>query len=187
MIKTLDRETLKGEVKKLIPEFEWIRDEKLRDATVNVWCDAMEAGGWLPGDLDTIPFTLLLAPCPASFLTHTRSVATVAFKAGETLKHFYPPEKLPVNMDYLVSGAILHDVGKLLEYCRNKDGKVVKSVNGKFLRHPFSGVGIGFGKGLPDEVLHMIAVHAKEGDLGKRIPEAVIIHHADFINFEPFH
>ena len=31
----------------------------------------------------------------------------------------------------------------------------------------------------------MIAYHSKEGDLGKRTVEAIIIHHADFVNFEP--
>jgi putative nucleotidyltransferase with HDIG domain len=186
MITSVDRETVAVKVKKLIPEFDLIKDENLRNAAVNVWCDAMDAGGWTPEDLDNIPFTLLLDPCPASFLTHTRSVATVAYKAGETLRSFYNEDKLKINMDYLVCGAILHDVGKLLEYEKSGD-KVVKSRNGKFLRHPFSGVGVAFGKGIPDEVLHMIATHAKEGDMGKRIPESVIIHHADFTNFEPFH
>ena len=38
---------------------------------------------------------------------------------------------------------------------------------------------------LPDKVVHMIAVHAKEGDGGYRCPEAVLVHHADFMNFEP--
>lgn len=186
MATTLDRQTLKSEVKKLIPEFDWIKDEKLREATLNVWCDAMEFGGWTPEDLDKIPFTLLLDPCPCSFLIHTRSVVTIAYKAGQTINEFYPKDVLHINMDYLVSGGILHDVGKLMEYTR-KDGKVVKSENGKLLRHPYSGVGIGFGKGLPDEVLHMIAMHAKEGDLGKRIPEAVLVHNADFMNFKSLH
>jgi len=38
---------------------------------------------------------------------------------------------------------------------------------------------------LPEKVVHAIAVHAKEGDGGYRCPEAVIVHHADFMNFEP--
>jgi hypothetical protein len=35
--------------------------------------------------------------------------------------------------------------------------------------------------------MHMIAVHAGEGDGKWRSTEAVIIHHADFTNFEPLH
>jgi hypothetical protein len=89
-------------------------------------------------------------------------------------------------MDRLTSGALLHDVGKLVEYC-DQGGRIVKSAKGRMLRHPFSGVGLGYDSGLPDEVLHMIAVHAKEGTGARVLPEAVIIHHADFMNFEPFH
>ena len=76
-------------------------------------------------------------------------------------------------------------MGKLLEY-EKKDGKVVKSRRGKWLRHPFSGVGLGFKRGMPEEVLHMIAMHAKEGNLSPRMPAGVLVHHADFMNFEPF-
>ena len=184
MSATTTGNTVKDQLLKLIPELELIKDENLRDSVMDVWCDAMEQGGWKPEDLDEIPFTLLLNPCPASFLTHTRSVATIAYNAGETMQKFYG-DKIKLNMDYLAAGAILHDVGKLLEY-EKKDGKVIKSHKGNCLRHPFSGVGLGFARKIPDEILHMIAVHAKEGDLGKRFPEAVIIHHADFTNFEPF-
>ncbi|MCD4785626.1 MAG: HD domain-containing protein [Candidatus Eremiobacteraeota bacterium] len=176
--------TLKKEVMKLIPEFEWIKDKDLRNKTLEVWCDAMKQGGWTPEDLDNMPFTLLLDPCPASFLTHTRSVTTITYQSGQTLKKFYG-DKIDINLDYLVAGAILHDVGKLLEY-EKKDGKVVKSHSGKCLRHPFSGVGLGFKGGMPEEVLHMIAMHAKEGNLSKRMPGAILVHHADFMNFEPF-
>lgn len=185
MTDTLTFEKLKTEVKKLIPELEWIKDEILREQVLDTWCDAMERGGWEPEDLDNMPFTLLLDPCPASFLAHTRAVTTVAHSAGKTLEKFYG-DKLHLNLDHLVAGGILHDVGKLLEY-EKKNGKVVKSHRGDCLRHPFSGVGLGFAHEIPDEILHLIAMHAKEGNLGKRSPEASIIHHADFINFEPFH
>ena len=29
-------------------------------------------------------------------------------------------------------------------------------------------------------------LHRKEGDLGKRTVESIIVHHADFVSFEPF-
>ena len=62
--------------------------------------------------------------------------------------------------------------------------KNIKSSMGKLLRHPFSGAGLAMKHDLPDKVVHTIAVHAKEGDGGFRCPEAVIVHHADFMNFE---
>jgi hypothetical protein len=43
---------------------------------------------------------------------------------------------------------------------------------------------LAFKHGLPDEVTHIIAAHAREGEGIKRTVEAVIIAHADFLNYE---
>jgi 23S rRNA maturation-related 3'-5' exoribonuclease YhaM len=88
-------------------------------------------------------------------------------------------------MDVLIAGAILADVGKLLEYVK-KDGKAAQGVYGKYLRHPFSGVSLAEECGVPPEVCHIIAAHAGEGDHIKRTTEAYIVHHADFMTFLPF-
>ena len=89
-------------------------------------------------------------------------------------------------MDTLISGAILADVGKLLEYVKDDQGKAVQGTYGKYLRHPFSGVSLAEECGLPPEVCHIIAAHAGEGDHVKRTTEAYIVHHADFMTFLPF-
>lgn len=175
---------MRAKLLELIPEFDLIQDQELKEKTLGVWMKAMELGGWQPADLDLIPFTLLIKPCPASFLSHTRGVTQVACHAAKIVADRYG-EHLTLNQDYLVAGALLHDIGKLLEY-RREGNEYHKSAQGELLRHPFSGANLAFAGGLPDEVVHMIAVHAKEGDSGKRSPEAVIIHHADFINFEIF-
>ncbi len=176
---------MKKELLDLIPEFGLIEDAGLRDQTLLVFEKAMTEGGWSPPDLVRMPFTLLLDPCPCNMVEHVRGVTRVARESALVLKEIYT-ERMPIDMDRLTSGALLHDVGKLVEYCE-EGGRFVKSPKGRMLRHPFSGVGLGYESGLPDEVLHMIAVHAKEGTGARALPEAVIIHHADFINFEPFH
>ena len=66
------------------------------------------------------------------------------------------------------------------------DGKLGTSRDGKLLRHPFSGVSVADRFGLPFDIQHIIAYHSKEGDLGKRTVESIIVHHADFVSFEPF-
>ncbi|MBD3347742.1 MAG: HD domain-containing protein [Candidatus Eisenbacteria bacterium] len=171
----------RDEVRKVLPELDRISDEDLREKTLDVWIDAMEQGGWDVSDLDEIPFTLLI-DTGVSFLEHTRSVTRTAIAIAETMKEFYGA-RMPIDMDRLVSGGILHDVGKLLEY-RREGGKFTKSDLGKDLRHPFSGTALAFKHGIPSEVCHLIAVHAKEGEGARRMPEAQIIHHADFANFE---
>jgi putative nucleotidyltransferase with HDIG domain len=92
---------------------------------------------------------------------------------------------MPVNLDVVIAGAILADVGKLLEY-EMKDGKSVQGKYGQYLRHPFSGVSLAEQCGVPAEVCHIIAAHAGEGDHVKRTVEAYIVHHADFMTFLPF-
>ena len=62
-----------------------------------------------------MPFTLLINPCPASFIDHTRAVTLTAIRAAEVFAEIYG-DRVPVNMDRLIAGGLLHDIGKLLEY-----------------------------------------------------------------------
>lgn len=173
-------------VKKLWPELEWIKDKVLRDKTAKTWAVALERSVLKPSDLDRIPFTLLCGPeLKVSFMAHKRCVVHVAKASGEKMNEFFTTE-LPVNMDVLISGAILADVGKLLEYELDSSGKAVQGKYGQYLRHPFSGVSLAEECGVPPEVCHIIAAHAHEGDLVKRTTEAYIVHHADFMTFLPF-
>jgi len=169
------------EVRGALPELELIADEALREKTLDAWTDAMVLGGWEMGDLADIPFTLLVET-KVSLLDHTRVVTKTAAAIAETMSDFYG-NAMPLNRDHLISGGLLHDVGKLLEYRRLGD-KFVKSEIGKDLRHPFSGTALAYKHGIPSAVCHLIAVHAKEGEGERRTPEAVIIHYSDFVNFE---
>ena len=94
-------------------------------------------------------------------------------------------DEIEIDMDILISGAILIDIGKLIEY-QIVNGKLTTSNFGKIVRHPFSGVAIADRFDLPAEVQHIIGTHSKEGDLGIRTVESIIVHHADFVSFEPF-
>lgn len=165
------------------PEVALITDHVIRDKTIAAFLDALTIGGWQMDDLDRIPFTLLIPNCQVSLLTHMRSVVQTAVKTAEVLESFYS-HYYRIDRDILLSGAILHDVGKLMEYTETEKG-FVKSQTGKIMRHPFSGAALALKHGLPAEVQHIIATHAHEGDDGYRSPASVIVHHADFINFEP--
>ncbi len=52
-------------------------------------------------------------------------------------------------MDVLIAGAILADVGKLLEYELDENGKCFQGQYGEYLRHPFSGVSLAEQCGVP--------------------------------------
>lgn len=172
--------------KELWPELEWIKDKKLRDCTEKTWDLALEKSVLTAEDLNKIPFTLLCREDEVvTFMAHKRCVVHIAKKAGEDMNKFFK-DALPVNMDILIAGAILADVGKLLEYVLDDNGNAVQGNYGKYLRHPFSGVSLAEQCQVPAEVCHIIAAHAGEGNLVKRSTEAYVVHHADFMTFLPF-
>jgi putative nucleotidyltransferase with HDIG domain len=175
---------MRKQLETLLPELQLIKDSGLREMTTKVWVEAMKRAGWGIKDLTEMPFTLLIAHTDINLIDHTRAVTLSALKIAEVLMAEYAG-KIIIDRDYLLSGALLHDVGKLFEYTREK-GKFVKSREGELLRHPISGAAFAFAHGLPQEVIHIIAAHSKEGDGSRRTIEAIIINHADFVNFDVF-
>jgi putative nucleotidyltransferase with HDIG domain len=175
---------MRDAVDRLWPELEWISDPALREATARTWERALEESPLTAEDLETIPFTLLVPNCAVSFMAHKRCVVHIARRAAESMREFMG-SALPIDMDTVIAGAILADVGKLLEY-EKVDGASRQSPRGRYLRHPFTGVALAMACGVPDRVCHIIAAHADEGNLVKRTTEAFIVHHADFMSFLPF-
>ncbi|MEZ5359367.1 MAG: hypothetical protein R3F48_11115 [Candidatus Zixiibacteriota bacterium] len=174
---------MKETVVRLLPEVKEIKDEMLRDQVIACWVEAINFRGWTEELLSTMPFTLLAENVNITFIDHVRAVCRMCIACDEVLDEIHGKNKTPINRDYLIAGALLADVGKLCEF-EIVDGKPVKSDYGKHIRHPFSGVGLAFKHKLPSEVMHVIATHSKEGAGEKRLPESIVFHHADFIDFE---
>jgi len=175
---------MRQDILMLVPELEKISDSELQEKTIKVWEEALKRGGWRIEDLSEMPFTLLIENTSVNIIEHTRAVTLCCGEIAGVMKEVYE-EKVSINRDYLLAGALLHDVGKLLEY-KKSDDRFVKSKAGKLLRHPISGAALASSFGLPEEVVHIIAVHSKEGDGVRRSIEAVIVNHADFVNFDVF-
>jgi len=154
-------------------QLQWIKDEDLKNKVVSVWKEAADRGCWK--SLDDAPFTLLIKDS-GKLTEHTKRITDLA-------KAIYDHREEDLNLDFLIAGALLHDVGKLLEY-EFKGGEFVKCEYGKKFRHPVSGALLAKELGLPDEVVLIIYAHSHEGDNLKRSPEAVIVNHCDFIDFE---
>jgi len=171
-------------IQSLFPQIARISSAELRSKVVHCWEEALKRGGWTIDDLNVMPFTLLAKVDGVSLAIHTRTVTDCSLALGEILHGAYST-KFGIDFDLLTAGAVLHDVGKPLEYCRSAEGGFAVSPGGKILRHPISGCALAAECGLPEEVQHIIAVHSREGDGGYRSPEAWIVHHADFVNFEP--
>nr|MCU0253694.1 HD domain-containing protein [Acidobacteriota bacterium] len=172
---------MRDAVLELWPEIDWIENPALREQVTMTWIRALERSPLAPSDLEEIPFTLLVPNCPVSFMEHKRCVVHIARRAAEAMREFLG-RSLPIDMDTVIAGAILADVGKLLEY-EKVGGKARQSARGELLRHPFTGVALAMECGVPEAVCHVIAAHAGEGNMVKRTTEAFIVHHADFMSF----
>jgi hypothetical protein len=119
-------------VEELWPELEWIENPDLREQVTQTWIRAFELSPLEPQDLQEIPFTLLVPDCPATFMEHKRCVVHIARRAAESMQEFLG-RALEIDLDTVIAGAILADVGKLLEYER-VSGKAQQSKRGEALR-----------------------------------------------------
>jgi putative nucleotidyltransferase with HDIG domain len=119
---------------------------------------------------------------PISLALHMRSLAKQSAACADLMNGDYR-EALKVDKDVLVAGALLHDIGKV-GGMEKVGGKFTESKRERLLHHSFSGVGILMAAGLPDEVVHAVALHSKDGEGRRQTPEAVILHHIDFMNYE---
>jgi putative nucleotidyltransferase with HDIG domain len=174
---------MKKEIAAAIPELSMIKDTSLREKVVLVWAEALETGGFTLEELNQVPFTLLSDQVSVTFLEHVRAVCQMCVAMAGVVSGSYG-KRIPIDQDVLVAGALLADIGKMIEFEKRPDGTYRKGHKGEMLRHPFTGVALAFKHGMPYEVMHIIAVHSKEGEFVRRSPEAIIYHHAEFADFE---
>src|SRR5437667_3065910 len=132
----------------LWPEIQWIENKALREQVMQTWVKALERSPLRPDDLNQIPFTLLVPNCPITFMEHKRCVVHIA-RASAKAMHEFMGRALPIDIDTVIAGAILADVGKLLEYEIGPDGKSRQSERGEALRHPLPGESLPWNGGLP--------------------------------------
>ena len=166
-------------------QLERIKDASLRESVIDVWVSAAEKGGWAPQDLEHIPFTLLTETSGINLIEHTIAVTEGALGLAQAILNSYRSVPFDINMDWLTAGGLLHDVGKLLEIGKNPQGEYEKSHKGQCARHPIAGAILAAHAGLPDEIINIIACHAKEGEGRPKRIETVLIHQADFAAFNP--
>ena len=121
---------MKEKILEIWPEINWINNDNLRLKTLNAWVYAIEQSPLEPKDLEEIPFSLLIKNCNVSFMNHKRTCVQLAVDIAKKMVNNFGDE-IKVNMDILTSGAILIDVGKLLEY-EMIDGKLTTSDYGKW-------------------------------------------------------
>jgi len=166
-------------------QLDTIGDLSLREKVVEIWVLAAEKGGWSADDLEKIPFTLLTETHGINLIEHTQAVTEGALGLARAIQETGTSPPFEINQDWLAAGGLLHDVGKLLEFERTPQGVYQKSHRGKCARHPISGAILVAQAGLADEIVNIVACHAKEGEGRPKRIETVLIHQADFAVFDP--
>jgi putative nucleotidyltransferase with HDIG domain len=166
----------------LIPEFDEIQNGELKQRVLDVWLDALEVGGWTVDELARVPSSFQSASIDIPLVEHVSAVTRLCVAMEAMLKQRHG-DRYDIDHDTLVAGALLHDVGKLLDVCET-DGTYKPGRMHQYLRHPFSGVMLCSKQGIPDAVMHIVATHSWEGENFRRQAEAIILHHADFVEYE---
>ncbi len=175
------------DITQLFPNLVDITDSTLRDNVAAVWSEALDTGcggkGWTTDELRALPFTLLAGDIDLRYIEHLNSCCKQCIAIASVLGEVFG-ERIPIDLDILIAGSLLADVGKPLEFDKDENGKVTKGHFGQMLRHPFSGVALCYKHNIPPEVMHIVATHSHEGDKVERSIESIIFHHADFVDFD---
>jgi len=176
-----------GDIRKIFgAQLDSMEDEVIRNKVVKAWVLGCERGGWKDvEELFEMPFTLLTDTRGISFIEHTIAVTEGALGLALSQIETYGEMPYEIDMDRLIAGGLLHDVGKLLEIEKDGKGGHRKSRSGKCARHPISGALLAAEVGLPEEYINTIACHAKEGEGRPQVIETVLIHQADYATFNP--
>ncbi len=174
---------MRDEISSKMPEIDLISDEGLRQGVISAIERCLRFCGLGPEALERFPFTLSEGGDRVSLLAHTRAVARVCHAAASAFNECVDAE-LRLNLDLLLAGALLHDLGKLVEFAPAGEGAFEVSEMGRAMRHPFWSAHFCLEAGLPMEVVHLVGSHSHEGEGRRASAEAIFLHKVDFMVYE---
>ncbi len=126
--------------------------------------------------------------CPASLgfhhtqsgglIEHTHAVTLMCISLAEALEKAY---RQKLDMDSLIAGALLHDIGKL--WVLRKAGSGWKA-NDNTIDHTVLGAAELYSRGFPEKVIHMVSSSHSEPDglIPPQTLEALLLHTADSLS-----
>lgn len=163
----------------LFPEINQIKDEDIRDKTIEVWRRVWKQSNW--DKIEDCIYNPMIPIKISNLVNHIRVVTRGCIELAEVAKEIH---RVEINLDYLIASSILHDVCKLLEY-EIKDGKVSKTEIGEKFVHGFYGSKTALEVGLDHNIAHLIGIHTAGSVLPPKPPvvrEGTILHLVDMID-----
>jgi len=170
---------------KLIPEIDLLVDQELKQQCIHTILYAMGSGGWNKDNLDRCPVSLTRVSNKElnNQFDHIRVVLKIALGILESINEIYKEQLDDRVRDFVIAGALLHDVGKFVEFVP-RNNEVGYANNAKLLRHPLSGAIMAAQEKLPDDVIHIIATHSFEGQASHETLASIIVKTADEVGFK---
>lgn len=171
------------DIEKMFPEVLEIENVEIREKCKEAFVMAYKKGNWTKENFEKLPVSIKNVKNKElnNQIEHVRVVTKIAIQMHDTLEDTY--KKQQNIRDLVIVGALLHDVGKMIEFCL-KDGEIAYSDNANIIRHPLSGAIIAEKVGLPEEIVHIIATHSFEGKDSYHSLASIIVNMADEIAFK---
>lgn len=170
----MDEEDPVSLLSKSVPFVNLITDEKIRLDTASIFIQLLKESHW-----KTLEEQAITSSIPVSGIEHVNSVVQMCIRIGETLQKMH---HIPINNDFLIAGAILHDASKLSEYEPTDSGEQ-KTKLGELGQHTIRCVSLILSKKMPEEILHIVISHTPQSRTIPKTIEAIILYFADGLDY----
>ena len=174
-------ETERKTLVKQLPLIDKISDSRLRELVINIW-----ARFWRESAHQDISKVLNYLSEMGENETLVRHTNTVVKMTEAVAREFQQAYGISLNFDWLLAGALLHDVDKLVLY-EQQGNSVQLSELGRKVSHGEYGANVAKQMGLPQEVANIMACHPPMQK--KILPatiEAVLVAGCDTANFQSY-
>jgi len=160
---------------KLFPAIKKIKDPELTRKVILLWYKA-----WKRSNFPRIEQAHQFEPARKRLVytnvDHTNQVCRLCEELGTVLAEVL---NLPVNMDILLAGAVLHDVDKLIIFDAKTGGF---TETGRRFTHAAMGAAMALAEGFPEEVAHIIGAHSPRfSAIPPSSVEALLLRHLDHV------
>jgi putative nucleotidyltransferase with HDIG domain len=173
---------LRRQVREELPEVALISDPILQAKVVEAWAYAIANSSFNSiRDIPPAGNPDVNEAKRGDQTDHLRGVTRLAIGIAREMGSAYP--ELAIDMDVIIAGGLVHDVGKAWEFDpvnRERWRQSQKRFGRPSLRHPAYGAHICLTVDLPEEVAHIAMAHSGEGELLLRSLECMIVHQADY-------
>ena len=162
-------------VLRLFPAIGEIADGGVRDKVIQTWIHAWRRSNFLRIE-DVHQYEPAREYISYRNVDHTNQVCRACEKMAAIATEIL---NLDLNVDYLLAGALLHDVDKMMVFDAKTGGFTEM---GRQNPHAVAGAALARAEGLPEEVAHIIEAHSTTfSPLSPKSIEALIARHADLV------